>query len=150
MRKEIRYTGLPIAKTFWPTSKSADLPTGKGRSFSQGASMCNTATSLSSSNPTTSASYTVWSPNVTLTWTKLPHVIHISTLLLRRICPNNNNMDAFFLVQNVPLLHSNPKKTHKVQHPLACQSSALTWESLAQPFSRKKWKLQAEKREGRD
>jgi hypothetical protein len=44
-------------------------------------------------------------------------------------CPNNNNMDAFFLVQNTPLLRSNPKKTHKVQHPLACQSSALRWES---------------------
>jgi hypothetical protein len=38
-------------------------------------------------------------------------------------------MDGFFLVQNTPLLHSNPKKTHKVQHPLACQSLALTWES---------------------
>jgi hypothetical protein len=38
-------------------------------------------------------------------------------------------MNAVFLIQNTPLLHSNPKKTHKVQHPLACQSSALRWES---------------------
>ena len=37
-----------------------------GRSFSGGASILSTATSLSSSNPITRAPYTAWSPRVTL------------------------------------------------------------------------------------
>lgn len=65
-RDFIALTGFPIAYTFWPTSKSADRPIGIGLNLSFGASIVRTATSLSWSNPTTFASYVLWSARVTL------------------------------------------------------------------------------------
>ncbi len=57
--------GLPMANTFWPTSRSAERPTGMGRSLAAGASMCSTARSFSGAAPTSRASHSEWSERVT-------------------------------------------------------------------------------------
>ena len=60
-----RPKGLPMANTFWPTSRFFDSPTVIGCSLPAGAVICSTARSRSGAAPTREAFQVLWSARVT-------------------------------------------------------------------------------------